>query len=168
MGTDTWGGASQAESWLQVNPPRPFEELLVAAGYRSWLQQQHMYQHDTIKQHSWRKWESQTSAAPCWSHHILNQPGTGMKSPLRHSAGLIVALESKLALSETLCSLFWSPSPLTYDWAKGAGPGGQGMNTMIENSGRLAGGCAAEKCSVIIMCTLQHSVSFVVTSHYRL
>lgn len=38
---------------------------------------------------------------------------------------------------------------------------------MIENSQQIAGGCA-EKCSVIIMCTLQHSVSFVVTSHYDL
>lgn len=38
---------------------------------------------------------------------------------------------------------------------------------MIENSQQLAGGCA-EKCGVIIMCTLQHSVSFVVTSHYDL
>lgn len=33
----------------------------------------------------------------------------------------------------------------------------------LKNSGQLAGGCA-EKCSVIIMCTLLHRVSIVVTS----
>lgn len=38
-------------------------------------------------------------------------------------------------------------------------------NNTIINSQQLAGGCA-EKSSVIIMCTLQHSVSFVVTLQY--
>lgn len=38
---------------------------------------------------------------------------------------------------------------------------------MIGSSRQLAGGCA-EKCSVSVMCTLQHSVSFVDTSRYDL
>lgn len=38
---------------------------------------------------------------------------------------------------------------------------------MFGSSQELAGGCA-EKCSVSVMCTLQHSVSFVVTSRYDL
>lgn len=39
------------------------------------------------------------------------------------------------------------------------------MNAMVEISYQFAGGCA-EKCSVIIMCTLQHRLSFVVSSHF--
>lgn len=122
---------------------------------------QHMYQHDTITVNLclWNIKVNQCCPLLVWRCIYVNLDCSCMKLIITHIIRYMISLESKQWLQEQQAACYHPVCWLNMNlWWVGMM---RGMNTVIEK--QRAGGCA-EKCSVIIMCILQHSVSFVATS----